>query len=149
MENKPKSLGRAYLVGKLRERGWTRRESARIVNFVLNEMTQALKRGESVEFPLGTLRRVRHQRSKQRGWFLGRIRTIYKRPYTVKHELNEEGYKLLNGKKYREARSGGAGHTHSPESKARIAASTLAYSRKGIPAELDGIALRLRRKRGP
>jgi hypothetical protein len=149
MESKPKSLGRAYLIDKLRELGWSRRDSAGIVKLVLNEMIQALKRGESVEFPLGTLRRVRNQRTRQRGWFLGRIRTIYKRPYTVKHELNEEGYKLLNGKKYRGARSGGPGHTHSPESKARIAASTLAYSRKGIPAELDGIALRLRRKRGP
>jgi len=99
MESKPKNLGRAYLIGKLRERGLSRRDSARIVNFVLKEMAEALKRGESVEFPLGTLRRVRHQRTKQRGWFLGRIRTIYKRPYTVKYELDEEGYKLLNGEK--------------------------------------------------
>jgi nucleoid DNA-binding protein len=99
MESKPKNLGRAYLMDKLRERGLSRRDSARIVNFVLKEMAEALKRGESVEFPLGTLRRVRHQRTKQRGWFLGKITTIYKRPYTVKHELDEEGYKLLNGKK--------------------------------------------------
>jgi nucleoid DNA-binding protein len=99
MESKPKSLGRAYLVGKLRRRGLSRRDSVRILNFVLNEMAQALKRGESVEFPLGTLRRVRHQRKKMRGWFLGKIRTIYKRPHTVKHELDEEGYKLLNGQK--------------------------------------------------
>jgi hypothetical protein len=108
MESKPKSLGRAYLIGKLRELGWSRRESARIVKFVLSEMAQALKRGESVEFPLGTLRRVRHQRTRQRGWFLGRIRTIYKRPYTVKHELDEEGYKLLNEKKKKESGPPGA-----------------------------------------
>ena len=99
MEGKPKSLGRAYLVGKLRKRGLSRRDSVRILNFVLREMAQALKRDEPVEFPLGALRRVRHQRSKKRGWFLGKITTIYKRPYTVKHELDEEGYKLLNGKK--------------------------------------------------
>lgn len=60
MESKPKSLGRAYLVGKLRELGLSRRDAVRILNFVLNEMAQALRRREPVEFPLGTLRRVRH-----------------------------------------------------------------------------------------
>ena len=99
MEGKPKNLGRAYLVDKLRERGRSRRDSVSIVKFVFDEMARALKRGELVEFPLGTLRRVRHQRSKKRGWFLGKITTIYKRRHTVKHELDEEGYKLLNGKK--------------------------------------------------
>ena len=99
MEGKPKNLGRAYLVEKLRERGLSRRDSVRIVKFVFDEMAKALKRGEFVEFPLGVLHRVRHQRSKQRGRFLGKIRTIYKRRYTVKHELEDEGYKLLNGKK--------------------------------------------------
>jgi nucleoid DNA-binding protein len=99
MESKPRNLGRAYLVDKLRKRGLSRRDSVRIVKIVFDEMAQALKRGETVEFPLGTLRRVRHQRKKMRGWFLGKIRTIYKRPYTVKYELDEEGYKLLNEKK--------------------------------------------------
>jgi hypothetical protein len=69
------------------------------VKFIFNEMARALKRGEIVEFPLGALRRVRHQRAKQRGWFLGKITTIYKRRYTIKHVLDQEGYKLLNGKK--------------------------------------------------
>jgi len=98
MENKPKSLGRAYLVGKLRELGLSRRDAVRTLNFVFDEMTQALRRGEKVEFPFGTLLQVRHQHAKKRGWFLEKIITIYKRPYTVKHELDEEGYKLLNGK---------------------------------------------------
>jgi len=91
MESKPKNLGRAYLIDKLRERGLSRRDSAKIVRFVFKEMAGALKRGESVEFPFGTLRRVRHQRRKQRGRFLGKIRTIYKRRFTVKHELGEGG----------------------------------------------------------
>jgi nucleoid DNA-binding protein len=99
MESKPKNLGRAYLIDKLRERGLSRRDSARIVRFVFDEMTKALKRGESVEFPLGTLRRVHHQRPKKRGWFLNNIRTIYKRPYTIKHELDKEGNILLNDRK--------------------------------------------------
>jgi hypothetical protein len=99
MESKPKNLGRAYLVGALRKRGLSRRESVCIVNFVLREMAQALKRGESVEFPLGALRRVRHQHSKTRGWFLDRLTSTYKKPYTVKHELDEKGCKLLDEKK--------------------------------------------------
>ena len=109
MENKPKNLGRAYLVGKLRERGLSRRDSVRILNVILEEMAKALKRGELVEFPLGALRRVRHQRSKERGWFLGKITTIYRRRYTVKHDLYEEGYNLLNGKKYEQAAGSGQG----------------------------------------
>jgi|SRR5580658_8483685 hypothetical protein len=99
MESKPKNLGRAYLVEKLRERGLSRRDSVRILNAILGEMTMALKRGERVEFPLGALRRVQHQHTKKRGWFLRRITTIYKRRYSVKHELDEEGYKRLHGKK--------------------------------------------------
>jgi nucleoid DNA-binding protein len=97
MEGKSKNLGRAYLIDKLRERGLSRRDSVRIVKFVFDEMARALKRGELVEFPLGALRRVRHQRSKKRGWFLGKITTIYKRRYTVKHELGEGYYNLLSG----------------------------------------------------
>ena len=103
MEDKPKNLGRAYLVDKLRERGLSRRDSVCILNIILEEMAKALKRGERVEFPLGALRRVRHQRTKKRGWFLGRIATIYKRRYWVRHELDEEGYELLNGKKLEQA----------------------------------------------
>jgi hypothetical protein len=62
-------------------------------------MAKALKRGEKVEFPFGTLLRVRHQHAKKRGWFLEKIITIYKKPYSVKHELDEKGYKLLSEKK--------------------------------------------------
>ena len=61
MEGKPKNLGRAYLVDKLRERGLSRRDSVRVLNVILEEMAKALRRGERVEFPLGALRRVRHQ----------------------------------------------------------------------------------------
>jgi len=99
MESKPKNLGRAYLVGKLRERGLSRRDAVRILKRVINEMTQALRRGEEVEFPFGTLQRVRHKHRKKRGWFLDKIITTYKKPFTIKHELDDEGYKLLNGKK--------------------------------------------------
>lgn len=99
MESKPKNLGRTYLVDQLRKKGLSRRDSVRILNRVINAMTQALSRGEEVEFPFGTLQRVRHQHSKTRGWFLNKITATYKKPYTVKHELDEEGDKLLNGTK--------------------------------------------------
>ena len=42
VESKPKNLGRAYLVGKLRKRDLSRRDSVRILKFVIDEMTQAL-----------------------------------------------------------------------------------------------------------
>ena len=99
MESKPKNLGRTYLVAKLRKLGLSRRESVRILNKVINEMTEALRRGEEVEFPFGTLQRVRHQHPKTRGWFLDRLTSTYKKPYTVKHELDEKGCKLLDEKK--------------------------------------------------
>jgi len=99
MESKQKNLGRSYLVDALRKKGLSRRDSTRIVNCVFREMTEALRRGEEVEFPFGTLQRVRHKHSKTRGWFLNRITSTYKKPYTVKHELDEKGYKLLNDEK--------------------------------------------------
>jgi hypothetical protein len=109
MESKPKSLGRAYLVGKLRELGLSRRDAVRILNFVLNEMAQALRRRELVEFPLGVLLRVPHFHGKKRGKFLGKTRTIYRSRYTVTHGLSDEGYKLLNGKKEEQAAGSGRG----------------------------------------
>jgi hypothetical protein len=42
-----------------------------------------------VELPFGNLRRVRHSGKRQRGWFLNRITTMYKRPWTVTLELKE------------------------------------------------------------
>jgi hypothetical protein len=37
--------GRAYLVGKLRERGLSKRQTVRILNMIFREMGQALKLG--------------------------------------------------------------------------------------------------------
>ena len=66
MKSKPKNLGRAYLVGKLRARGLPRRQSVLIVNVILDLMIRALKRGWEVEFPLGKLRAVKRHFSKLR-----------------------------------------------------------------------------------
>jgi hypothetical protein len=61
-----KSLGRAELVVKLRERGLSRREAVRILNFIFAEIKKALKRGREVEFAGGRLKRVK--RSFGRYW---------------------------------------------------------------------------------
>jgi hypothetical protein len=58
-------------------------------------MAAALSRGEAVEFPFGSLQRVRHSRQQQQGRFLGKIRTIYRKPYTVVLEGNAVGEDLL------------------------------------------------------
>ena len=80
MENEPKVLNKGYLVGKLRERGLSRRAAVRILDAVLDEVAAALSRGEVVEFPLGCLKRVRHAYGEQPGQPLGKITTIYKMP---------------------------------------------------------------------
>jgi len=64
MENKSKSLGRAFLVGKLQAQGLSRRQSVLIVNVILERMIRALKRDWEVEFPLGKLTRVKRHFSK-------------------------------------------------------------------------------------
>ena len=66
MESKGRNLrGRAYLVGKLREWGLSRRQAVRILNAILAEMKKALRRGREVEFPFGKLKRVRRHFSEE------------------------------------------------------------------------------------
>jgi hypothetical protein len=92
-------LNKGYIVRKLRERGLSRRRSAQILNFILDEAAEALARGEDVEFPFGSLRRVHDSHKKMDGWFLGRTTTIYKKPYTVVLEVDAEGEALVNKKR--------------------------------------------------
>ena len=93
MDRKPRNLGRAYLVEELRKRGLSYRASVRIVNFIFAEMGKVLKRGWAVEFPFGSLKRVK-KLSKE--WV--RVGDEPMSPYTVEHELDEEGERLLNEK---------------------------------------------------
>ena len=95
-EKDAKILGRAYLVKKLQERGFPRRQALQALNDVIDAMKEGLRLSEDVEFPLGKLKRVRHRHRKQEGNFLGRKRTIYGRSWTVKHEMDEAGDKRLN-----------------------------------------------------
>ena len=104
MESKENTLNKGYIVRKLRERGLSRRRSAQLLNFILDEVAVALARGEDVAFPFGSLRSVHHPHKKTDGWFLGRTTTIYKKPYTVALEVDAESEKLLN-KRIEEAKS--------------------------------------------
>ena len=84
MGTRPGTLLFGDIVLKLQERGLSRRSAVRILNAVLDEMKDALKSGEEVELPFGTLKRVRHPRKPRHGWYLKRITTPYKRQFTVK-----------------------------------------------------------------
>jgi nucleoid DNA-binding protein len=91
MGNTEKKLVRADLVQRLEDKGFSRRLAVELVNLVFAEMIQALARGETVEFPLGHLERVKRKRRPQRGWFLDRITTIYQNPWTVRYVSDEGG----------------------------------------------------------
>jgi|ERR1035438_3786077 hypothetical protein len=84
-------LNKGYIVRKLRERGLSRRRSVQLLNRILDELAAALARGEDVEFPFGSQKRVHHPHKKQQGWFLARFTTIYKQPYTVALEVGAKG----------------------------------------------------------
>jgi hypothetical protein len=68
-----------------------------LLNFILDEMAAALARGEDMEFPFGSLKRVHHPHKRKDGWFLGKITTIYKKPYTVALEVHAEGEEREEG----------------------------------------------------
>ena len=99
MERTGNTVNKGSIVRMLQERGLSRRRSVQLLNFVLDEVVAALARGEGVEFPFGSLQRVHHPHKKKDGWFLGRITTIYKKPYTVALEVDAESEKLLNKKR--------------------------------------------------
>jgi len=90
MNEKPPNLGRAYLVKELQKRGVSRRLAVRILDLVFGEMSQAHKRGEVVEFPLGKLKRV------PRGKYWDEIDDwpANRRRYKVKWELDEAENRL-------------------------------------------------------
>jgi nucleoid DNA-binding protein len=84
--------GRAYLVSRLGELGISRRQAKRIVNMVFDEISRALRRGESVEFPFGYLKAKKGRRSET--------------PLTIEHIPDDEGWKLLEGEKLVPAAAG-------------------------------------------
>jgi len=106
--------GRAVLKEKLRGLGFSKRRAVELVNLVLAEMSAALARGETVEFPFGYLERVKRRRKPQRGWFLNKITTTYKNPWTVEHVTDEAGQKLLDEEDRRRAEDAWRGRKTPP-----------------------------------
>lgn len=80
---------RRYLVAKLRERGLSKRMAMKILDRIFSSMKEALQKGEEIELPIGTLKVIRQKRRPRRGWYLNRITTTYKKPFTVALVNNE------------------------------------------------------------
>ena len=99
MERTGNTVNKGSIVRMLQDRGLSRRRSVQLLNFILDEVVAALARGEGVEFPFGSLQRVRHPHKKMDGWFLGRNTSMYKKPYTVALEVDAESEELLNKKR--------------------------------------------------
>ena len=95
MKTKPKSVGRSYLVGRLRDQGLSRRRAVLVVNVILSRTIHALRRGREVEFPFGTLNRV--ERHFSEFWDSVHDSPANRSPYTVEYELNREGFRVLYG----------------------------------------------------
>jgi len=55
-----------------------RTEAEGVVNVVFETITEALRKGEKVTLPIGTFEVLDHTRPPKRGWFLKRVRVIYK-----------------------------------------------------------------------
>lgn len=83
---------------QLQKRGASRRQAVAILDEIFNQMKLALARGEAVAFPFGKLKMVRHKHRQKRGWFLNRITTTYKKPFTVVHVTDAKGEQLLEPK---------------------------------------------------
>jgi hypothetical protein len=89
IEQKPTTIGRSYLISKLRNSGFSRRQSVEVVNAILEAMIEALRRGEDVEFPLGRLRRIHRYFNKK--WEWADDWPADQDPYTVVYQLDEAG----------------------------------------------------------
>ena len=57
----------------------SRTEAEGVVKVVFDTIAEALRKGEKVTLPIGTFEVLTHTRSPKRGWFLKRVRVIYKR----------------------------------------------------------------------
>jgi len=77
------NLGRDYIIEKLKTLGLSDRRARRVLNDVIDSMKEALQRGENVDVSFGTLKIKKCNRRPKRGWHLGKITTIYKKPNNV------------------------------------------------------------------
>jgi hypothetical protein len=77
------NYGRNYIIANLQKRGLSREMARRVLNEVIAYISKALQDGEAVEAPFGYLEVVPLPRQALRGWYLGRICTIYRYNRTV------------------------------------------------------------------
>jgi nucleoid DNA-binding protein len=62
----------------------SRAEAREVIDAVFETMTETLNRGEMVCLPFGTFEVLDHPRPPKRGWFLKRVRVIYKKPKYIR-----------------------------------------------------------------
>lgn len=106
MPKKQRTLVTGDIILELRKHGMSRRQAVYIFNSVLDLMRDALKRGEEVEWPFGSLKKVPQPRRPLRGWYLKRITTLYKKRFTVVlvHEKEIKDPRTVKKEKYVEKR---------------------------------------------
>ena len=67
----------------------SRRRAAAVVDVIFDSIAAALKKGEKVTLPIGTLEVVDRKRRPRRGWFLNRVRVIYVERKYIQFTPNE------------------------------------------------------------
>jgi nucleoid DNA-binding protein len=65
-------------------RNLTREQARAVVSEIFATIAEALRNGEDARLPVGTLGVCEQDRPPQRGWFLNRVRVIYKQRNTIK-----------------------------------------------------------------
>jgi nucleoid DNA-binding protein len=67
----------------LAAKGFSRREATRAVSAIVESMKDAVKRGEVVETPFGTVKRtlIRRKQRLMRNWVTGKLMLVNQRPH--------------------------------------------------------------------
>src|ERR1035438_2112582 len=78
-------LIRILMTTELEEhRNLTREQARAVVPALFGAIAEALRNGEVVRLPLGTLGVYEQERQPMRGWFLNRVRVLYKQRNEIK-----------------------------------------------------------------
>ena len=65
-------------------RNLTREQARAVVNEIFGAIAEALRNGEVVRLPFGSLEVYEQDRQPTRGWFLNRVRVLYKQRNMIK-----------------------------------------------------------------
>jgi nucleoid DNA-binding protein len=65
-------------------RNLTREQARAIVNEIFGAIAEALRNGEVARLPIGSLGVYEQARQPKRGWFLNRVRVLYKQRNVIK-----------------------------------------------------------------